>query len=129
MILEPQADGLVREMRSTWTVGGETLRSAFTYQSELPPNLPVRIDYSIRNSSCAVESTVQRAHALGLEVVAEVVETEWVRDHLRSIGYDLGQGYFFARPMAGDDVCNWARHFNGSDPQKTLATRADRAAS
>ena len=47
-----------------------------------------------------VESTVQMAHALGLQVVAEGVETKWVEEYLRSIGYDLGQGYLRA-PDAG----------------------------
>jgi diguanylate cyclase (GGDEF)-like protein/PAS domain S-box-containing protein len=54
-----------------------------------------------------VESTAQMAHALGLQVVAEGVETKWVEDYLRSIGYDLAQGYFFARPMTAEDCGNW----------------------
>ena len=40
-----------------------------------------------------VESTVQMAHALGLQVVAEGVESEWVKDYLLAVGYDLGQGF------------------------------------
>ncbi|HEY3519394.1 MAG TPA: EAL domain-containing protein [Gammaproteobacteria bacterium] len=56
-----------------------------------------------------VESTAQMAHALGLQVVAEGVETKWVDDYLRSIGYDLAQGYLFARPMASEDCSNWIR--------------------
>jgi diguanylate cyclase (GGDEF)-like protein/PAS domain S-box-containing protein len=54
-----------------------------------------------------VESTAQMAHALGLQVVAEGVETKWVEDYLRSIGYDLAQGYLFARPMTAEDCRNW----------------------
>jgi diguanylate cyclase (GGDEF)-like protein/PAS domain S-box-containing protein len=54
-----------------------------------------------------VESTAQMAHALGLQVVAEGVETKWTEDYLRSIGYDLAQGFYFARPMAADDCRNW----------------------
>lgn len=54
-----------------------------------------------------VESTAQMAHALGLKVVAEGVETKWVEDYLRSIGYDLAQGYYFARPMTANDCRNW----------------------
>jgi diguanylate cyclase (GGDEF)-like protein/PAS domain S-box-containing protein len=54
-----------------------------------------------------VESTAQMAHALGLQVVAEGVETKWVEDYLRSIGYDLAQGFFFARPMTAEDCCSW----------------------
>jgi diguanylate cyclase (GGDEF)-like protein/PAS domain S-box-containing protein len=56
-----------------------------------------------------VESTAQMAHALGLHVVAEGVETKWVADYLRSIGYDLAQGYLFARPMTAEDCSNWIR--------------------
>ena len=52
------------------------------------------------------------AHALGLKVVAEGVETKWVEDYLRSIGYDLGQGFLFARPMTADDCCNWMLRFD-----------------
>ncbi len=59
-----------------------------------------------------VESTVQMAHALGLQVVAEGVETKWVEDYLKSIGYDLGQGYLFARPMSAEDCYKWVVHFN-----------------
>lgn len=59
-----------------------------------------------------VESTVQMAHALGLTVVAEGVETEWVESYLKSVGYDLGQGYRFARPMPADDCARWIAHFN-----------------
>ena len=58
-----------------------------------------------------VESTVQMAHALGLQVVAEGVESEWVEHYLRSIGYDIGQGFWFARPMAAEDCGNWVLHF------------------
>ena len=56
-----------------------------------------------------VESTAQMAHALGLHVVAEGVETKWVEDYLRSVGYDLAQGYLFARPMSAEDCGNWIR--------------------
>jgi diguanylate cyclase (GGDEF)-like protein/PAS domain S-box-containing protein len=58
-----------------------------------------------------VESTVQMAHALGLRVVAEGVETKWVEAHLKSIGYDLGQGYLFARPMSAADCASWLERF------------------
>ena len=61
-----------------------------------------------------VESTAQMAHAMGLQVVAEGVETKWVDDYLRSIGYDLGQGFLFARPMAAEDCANWIRRERGA---------------
>ena len=64
-----------------------------------------------------VESTVQMAHALGLQVVAEGVETQWVENYLRAIGYDLGQGYLFARPMTAEDLVSWIQRFN-EEPQR-----------
>lgn len=41
---------------------------------------------------------------LGLEVIAEGVEQEYQLDQLRQLGCSLGQGYYFARPMAGSEV-------------------------
>lgn len=45
-----------------------------------------------------VELMVTAAHAFGLEVVAEGVETERQVEQLRRVLADTGQGYFFARP-------------------------------
>jgi diguanylate cyclase (GGDEF)-like protein/PAS domain S-box-containing protein len=64
-----------------------------------------------------VESTVQMAHALGLRVVAEGVETPWVESYLKSIGYDLAQGYLFARPMTAEDCAGWLERCN-LEPQR-----------
>lgn len=47
------------------------------------------------------------AHALGLHVVAEGIETEDVSDRLRDIGCDMGQGWFYVRPMAADAIPRW----------------------
>jgi EAL domain-containing protein (putative c-di-GMP-specific phosphodiesterase class I) len=45
------------------------------------------------------------AHALGIEAVAEGVETKRELDALRSIGYALGQGYLLGRPAPPAQVC------------------------
>jgi len=42
------------------------------------------------------------AHELGMQVVAEGVETTAQRDLLIGAGCDFGQGYLFARPMPAD---------------------------
>jgi EAL domain-containing protein (putative c-di-GMP-specific phosphodiesterase class I) len=47
---------------------------------------------------------IAMAHALGLEVVAEGVETAAQRDFLAQSACDLGQGYLFARPLPPADV-------------------------
>jgi len=51
-----------------------------------------------------VRGMVNLAHALGLVVVAEGVETEAQREILREAGCDLAQGHLFAEPLAAADV-------------------------
>ncbi|HSP38308.1 MAG TPA: GGDEF domain-containing phosphodiesterase, partial [Frankiaceae bacterium] len=41
------------------------------------------------------------AHGLGLNVIAEGVETVAQRDEMVSIGCEMSQGYYYARPMPG----------------------------
>ena len=45
-----------------------------------------------------VRSSVALAHALGMSVVAECVESEGVRNRLVEIDCDFGQGWYFGRP-------------------------------
>lgn len=47
-----------------------------------------------------VAAVTGMAHALGMVVVAEGVETEAQRQELTAIGCDAAQGYLFARPLA-----------------------------
>jgi diguanylate cyclase (GGDEF)-like protein len=49
-------------------------------------------------------SAVELGRNLGLEVVAEGVETAEAWEELRRLGCDVAQGYFFARPMHPDDM-------------------------
>ena len=55
-----------------------------------------------------VRSTIDLARNLGLRVVAEGVEDADVRDELAALGCELGQGYFFSRPLEGDALAAWA---------------------
>lgn len=65
-----------------------------------------------------VESTLHMAHALGLCVVAEGVETQQQCEYLRSVGYDLGQGFWFSRALAADDFFRWVQAFNASGERR-----------
>ncbi len=51
-----------------------------------------------------VRGIVTLAHNLGMDVVAEGVETEAQRQVLGELGCELGQGYLFARPVEVADV-------------------------
>ena len=44
------------------------------------------------------------AHALGLEVIAEGVETEDQLARLREMRCEAAQGYYFAEPLTGEAV-------------------------
>jgi EAL domain-containing protein (putative c-di-GMP-specific phosphodiesterase class I) len=55
------------------------------------------------------KAMVVMAHALGMKVVAEGVETTQQRDLLAAMGCDYGQGYLFSRPVpAADFEAFWA---------------------
>lgn len=49
------------------------------------------------------EAIILLAHKLGLQVVAEGIETQKQHQLLRAAGCDYGQGYLFARPLSADD--------------------------
>ena len=51
-----------------------------------------------------VESVRDLARRLGLEAVAEGVETEEIARRMTEIGFDALQGYHFARPMPENDL-------------------------
>ncbi|WP_295534985.1 EAL domain-containing protein [uncultured Pseudacidovorax sp.] len=50
---------------------------------------------------------VTMAHALGLKVIAEGIETVQQRDLLARMGCDYGQGYLFSRPLSFDAFEDW----------------------
>ncbi|MCC0179320.1 EAL domain-containing protein [Waterburya agarophytonicola K14] len=51
-----------------------------------------------------IKAIVNLAHSLGLDVIAEGIETETQRDILKELGCEYGQGYLFAYPLNSGDV-------------------------
>ena len=49
------------------------------------------------------EAIIVMAHKLGMKVIAEGIETAEQRDLLIAAGCDFGQGYFFSRPVPGEE--------------------------
>ncbi len=72
------------------------------------------VDMDAPSSRTIVRATIDLAHALGLQVVAEGVEDSGAWDELRRLGCDLAQGYHIARPMPGAEVVPWAARWLGS---------------
>ncbi|WP_019557872.1 putative bifunctional diguanylate cyclase/phosphodiesterase [Thiomicrorhabdus arctica] len=59
-----------------------------------------------------VESTINLAHSLGMEVVAEGIEVAEVITLLQALGCEYGQGYYICRPMKGDSIFDWLQQFD-----------------
>lgn len=51
-----------------------------------------------------VRLVVTLAHGLGLKVVAEGVDQDQHIHHLRRLGCEMAQGYFFAKPVAAEEA-------------------------
>ena len=87
--------------------------SSLTHLRELPIDR-VKIDRSFvgtclkdRSASAILVAVTHLAHDLGMEVVAEGVETEAQLDFVRAIGCDAAQGYHLARPLAHADCTDY----------------------
>ena len=85
--------------------------------SELKIDRSFVLDLETSADACAVvEAVVKLAHALGLNVVAEGVETEGQNKILRGFGCDQLQGYLFAKPMTATALSLWAMNEVGPRP-------------
>jgi EAL domain-containing protein (putative c-di-GMP-specific phosphodiesterase class I) len=51
-----------------------------------------------------VKATIDMAHAVGLTVVGEGVETNGQEECLRALGCDRAQGYLYARPQPAEAI-------------------------
>ena len=56
-----------------------------------------------------VKATIDMAHAVGLTVVAEGVETREQEEHLRALGCDRAQGFLYARPQPAEAIADVLR--------------------
>ena len=88
--------------------------SSLSYLRKLPAK-QLKIDQSFvqdlgtsPDALAVVDAVIKLAHALGLQVVAEGVETARQRDILLTLQCDELQGYLFARPMAARLLTLWA---------------------
>ncbi len=59
------------------------------------------------NDAAIVRSTVNLARDLGLEVIAEGVETKAAWERLEALHCDLAQGYLLSRPLPATELTPW----------------------
>ncbi|WP_448212762.1 EAL domain-containing protein [Colwellia sp. MEBiC06753] len=97
--------------------------SSLAYIDKLPFQ-ELKVDRQFVENVCGdkkrkiiAEATVTMAKGLGLEVVAEGINSQEDEDTLRQFGCDIGQGYYYAKPMAFDDYLEWlGGEINGRSP-------------
>jgi EAL domain-containing protein (putative c-di-GMP-specific phosphodiesterase class I) len=58
-----------------------------------------------------VKTTIDLAHSLNLEVVAEGVEDEATMRRIASLGCEQAQGYFLSKPVPADEFVVWLEEF------------------
>ncbi|NMG73465.1 bifunctional diguanylate cyclase/phosphodiesterase [Aromatoleum diolicum] len=87
--------------------------SSLAYLQKLPVDA-IKIDKSfvedmLSNSDSAVivRSTIDLAHDLDLEVVAEGVENRAGWEHLSAQGCDVAQGYIISEPLLAESFAKW----------------------
>lgn len=87
--------------------------SSLAYLQKLPVDT-IKIDQSFvgrmvdsADSAMIVRSTIELAHGLNLEVVAEGVETQAIWGRLAELGCDMAQGYCISAPIPADEFPAW----------------------
>ncbi|MDO9083848.1 MAG: EAL domain-containing protein, partial [Humidesulfovibrio sp.] len=107
-------ESMVHKLRSLREIGAKvsiddfgTGYSSLAYLQRFPINT-LKVDRSFVSdldsfeNLVIVRTIVSLAHNLGLDVVAEGIETEGQRDFLAEISCECGQGYLFSRPLPED---------------------------
>ena len=82
--------------------------SSLSYLSRFPTDT-LKIDRSFVNqisgeeeNAAIVRTIVALAHNLGMDVIAEGVETMEQYKHLKNLGCECGQGYLFSQPLSSE---------------------------
>lgn len=104
--------------------------SALSCLRTLPIN-KVKIDQSFlrdlpqdQTSSVMVESLINIAHALNLDVVAEGVETPEQAEFLCRCGCSEMQGFLYASPRPAEDMTHWLK--TGQQPMQNAQSGVDK---
>jgi len=94
--------------------------SNMSYIMDLPFNV-IKFDKHFINMASTtkkgkllLESSVNMMKNLKLKVVAEGVETKEQCEMLKSLGIEYLQGYYFSKPIPGNEFIHFVNRFNGN---------------
>ncbi|HEU4488311.1 MAG TPA: EAL domain-containing protein, partial [Actinomycetota bacterium] len=84
--------------------------SSLSYLRRFPVKILKLDSYFLRgiedapDEAAYAKAIVRLGHSIGLEVVAEGIETKRQLAELQEVGCDLGQGYLFSKPLPPEDL-------------------------
>jgi diguanylate cyclase (GGDEF)-like protein len=108
--------------------------SSLSYLANYPINrvkiaqeLVFAVDTDPRNAA-VVRAAIRLAHELGIEIIAEGVETEGQERFLLSAGCEYGQGYYYSKPIDAERTTELLRSGKTAPAKKPLRLVAPTAA-
>lgn len=120
--MEKTIDELIRLAGAKLTISIDdfgTGYSSLQYLHRLPASL-IKIDQSFvrrlpndKGAAHIIDAAVTLAKKMGIETIAEGVETREVYDYLRNIGCNMVQGYYIAKPMPVKEFTDWYMQRHG----------------
>lgn len=133
-VFEEASDGLLAQLNALREIGIRlslddfgTGYSSLAYLQRYPFD-EIKVDRSFvarvledRYSRTVLQAVKGIADALGADLIAEGIESDAVRKALLELGYERGQGYFFAMPLETEDF-RWLLEQGSRLP---LQTRGD----
>ena len=78
-------------------------------------------------SRIMVQKTIEMGHELGMQVMAEGVETQEQLEFLRVNGCDSAQGYFFSRPIPAGEMAIWLKTYRDTSPSSSTPHAASKS--
>ncbi len=85
-----------------------------SFVMELPGN---------KDDAAIVRTAIDLAHNLGLEVLAEGVETQPALQWLKAQGCEQAQGFLISKPMPAEEFCTWVRRYKQDATQPGAGLR------
>ncbi len=100
--------------------------SSLTYLKQIPA-AEIKIDKRFIGTVAVdetdkqiVKTVIALAHALGMRVVAEGVDSAEAVQAITELGCEMAQGFFIGRPMRGDLIVDWIEHYAATTTLRKL---------
>jgi EAL domain-containing protein (putative c-di-GMP-specific phosphodiesterase class I) len=133
MLIDPPLTKLILEQLSAMGIRLSiddfgTGYSSLAALKRLPVN-EIKVDRSFvmnmaedEDDATIVRSTIELGRNLGLDVVAEGVETQEVWDRLKDLGCTTAQGYYLSRPVPAHELQAWLRQRRATSARPAAPT-------